>query len=172
MKKIGNMAQGDMRRLARIRALTLFYILALAASGITAFPLLWETRLLCRWFGVGTPVGMRIPELACWLDYVHEGVAYNAAHYPFCAYGTDWLAFGHIVIAIFFIGVLIDPVRNIWIVRAGLIACALVPALAFACGSARGIPLFWRMVDTRFGAFGCIPLLILQRWIGKEATAS
>ncbi|HSH39366.1 MAG TPA: hypothetical protein VK993_11325 [Chthoniobacterales bacterium] len=62
-------------------------------------------------------------------------------------YGTDWLAFGHIVIAIFFAGPLIDPVRNLWVIRAGQIACVLVIPLALVCGDIRGIPLWWRAID-------------------------
>jgi len=37
--------------------------------------------------------------------------------YPFIAYGTDWLAFAHFVIAIAFIGPWRDPVRNVWVVE-------------------------------------------------------
>jgi hypothetical protein len=33
--------------------------------------------------------------------------------HPWLAYGTDWLAFAHIVIAVFFIGPFVDPVQNI-----------------------------------------------------------
>ncbi|MFT4637937.1 MAG: hypothetical protein ACI8T1_001253 [Verrucomicrobiales bacterium] len=46
--------------------------------------------------------------------------------YPFMGYGTDWLAFGHLVIALFFIPVWKNPVRNIANLRAGIAACILV----------------------------------------------
>jgi len=159
--------QKNVDRLIHVRILTLFYILALVLSGITAFPLFWETKILCQWFGEGTYAGGRFPGLACWLGYIHEGIAYNATHYPFYAYGTDWLAFSHIVIAVFFVGVLIDPARNIWIVKAGLCACLLVPVLAFSCGRLRGIPLYWQLIDSSFGVFGSIPLLMIHQWIRK-----
>jgi hypothetical protein len=58
------------------------------------------------------------------------------------AYGTDWLAFAHLVIAIAFLGPLKDPVRNIWVVEFGMIACLLVIPLALICGPIRGIPFY------------------------------
>jgi hypothetical protein len=78
------------------------------------------------------------------------------------AYGTDWLAFAHIVIAIYFIGPLLDPVRNEWVIHAGLIGCLLVLPLALVCGPLRGIPLYWcgrRLIDCSFGVLGAVPLL-------------
>ena len=158
------MIQENNSRLIHIRVLTYFYIGALILSGITAFPLHWETRLLCQWFGAGTFLGERFPGLVHWLAYVHDGVAQNAVHYPFMTYGTDWLAFAHIIIAVFFVGVAIDPVRNIWIVKTGIIACVLVPVLAFVCGPVRGIPVFWRLIDSCFGVVGVIPLFLICRW--------
>lgn len=150
--------------LTRIRLLTLFFIFCLVVSGLTAFPLLKETKILTQWVGTGTSGGDQFPRLAKWLSFIHEGLDYNASHYPFMAYGTDWLAFAHIAIAVFFIGVVIDPVRNIWIVKSGMIACVLVPALAFLCGPVRGIPIFWRIIDSCFGVFGIIPLFLIYRW--------
>jgi hypothetical protein len=85
------------------------------------------------------------------------------AKYPWLAYGTDWLAFAHVVIAIFFIGAFMDPVRNIWILKAGIIGCVLVIPLALICGAIRQIPFGWRMIDCSFGAFGVIPLLYSLR---------
>jgi hypothetical protein len=41
-------------------------------------------------------------------DHVAKSQAPSGA-YPFLAYGTDWLAFAHIVIAVFFIGPLVKP---------------------------------------------------------------
>ena len=64
----------------------------------------------------------------------------------------------NIVIAVFFIGPLIDPVRNVWVLRAGIIACVLVIPLALICGALRQIPFGWRLIDCSFGAIGVIPL--------------
>jgi hypothetical protein len=81
------------------------------------------------------------------------------------AYGTDWLAFAHIVIAVAFIGPLRDPVRNIWVIEFGMIACALVIPLALIFGPLRGIPFFWRLIDCSFGIIGFVPLWLVRREI-------
>jgi len=148
--------------LFRIRCLVLFYMVAILASGITAFPLRWELGVLCRWFGEGTFFGDNIPGLAAWLAYVRDGIEYNAVHYPFIAYGTDWLAFAHIVIATAFLGPLRDPVRNIWVIHWAMIACAALLALAFICGPMRGIPFGWQLIDCCFGVLGIIPLIAIH----------
>ena len=63
------------------------------------------------------------------------------------------------MIAMFFIGPFRDPVRNAWVLRCGLVACAGVIPLALICGHIRGIPLQWRLIDCSFGIIGAIPLL-------------
>ncbi len=65
-----------------------------------------------------------------------------------------------------------DPVRNIWIVEAGMIACVGVIPLALICGPIRGIPFWWSVIDMSFGVFGVIPLLILRRMIKRLETAA
>ena len=72
----------------------------------------------------------------------------------FLAYGTDWLAFAHLVIAVAFVGPLRDPERNAWVVTFGLIACAAVVPLALIAGAVRGIPPYWRVIDCAFGVAG------------------
>ena len=134
-------------------------------SGLTAFPLTWELRLLTSWFGEGTAIGAAIPGLAHWLSHVRDGLETPGREYPFLAYGTDWLAFAHIVIAVAFMGPLKDPVRNIWVVEFGMIACLLVIPLALICGPIRGIPFCWRLLDCSFGVFGLIPLAIVRTLI-------
>lgn len=80
------------------------------------------------------------------------------------AYGTDWLAFGHFVIAIAFVGAVRDPVRNRWLYLFGMISCVLVIPYAMVCGAARGIPFYWRLIDCSFGVFGFVPLWFCWRW--------
>ena len=87
--------------------------------------------------------------------------------YPFMAYGYDWLAFAHIVIAVAFIGPLRDPVRNKWVVEFGMIACVMVVPLAFIAGAARGIPVYWRLIDCSFGIIGFVPLRICHAKISR-----
>lgn len=89
--------------------------------------------------------------------------------YPFIAYGTDWLAFAHIVIAIAFVGPLKDPAKNIWVIEFVMIACVLVLPLALIFGPVRGIPFFWRLIDCSFGVFGFIPLWLIHRAIRRIA---
>ncbi len=147
----------EANRLRRqIRALVLCFIVGLALSGLTAFPLLHELNLLVRWLGADAPDARG--DLASWVLRVRDALAATYRDYAFLGYGTDWLAFGHLVIALFFIGVWRDPVRNIFTLHAGLIACAGVIPLAMICGPIRGIPFYWRLIDCSFGIFGAIPL--------------
>ena len=157
----------DRKRLRYVRLLLVGFILALVLSGLTAFPLAWELRVLTTWFGEGTAVGTAFPGLAHWLSRVREGLETTGRAYPFLAYGTDWLAFAHLVIAIAFLGPLKDPVRNIWVVEFGMIACLLVIPLALICGPIRGIPFYWQLLDCSFGVFGLIPLAIVRRLVGR-----
>ena len=94
-----------------------------------------------------------------WILIVRDGLREPYAKHPWLAYGTDWLAFAHIVIAVFFSGPFLDPVRNIWVLKAGMIACLLVIPTALICGEVRGIPLGWRLIDCSFGLIGAILLL-------------
>jgi hypothetical protein len=155
----------DQRRLRWIRLVLGFFVVALVLSGLTAFPLRWELRLLTSWFGEGTAIGTAAPGLAHWLSYVQAGLEATGREYPFLAYGTDWLAFAHLVIAVAFVGPLRDPVRNIWVVEFGMIACLMVLPLALICGPLRGIPFAWQLIDCSFGVFGIIPLAIVRRMI-------
>jgi hypothetical protein len=93
-----------------------------------------------------------------WLVTVRDALSDTNARFPFLAYGTDWLAFAHLVIAIAFIGPLRDPVRNVWVVEFGLIACAAIIPLALVAGEVRGIPLYWRAIDCAFGVVGAAVL--------------
>jgi hypothetical protein len=67
----------------------------------------------------------------------------------------------HFVLAILFIGPLRDPVKNIWVIQFGLIACALVIPFAFVAGHFRGIPIGWRLIDCSFGVTGFALLWII-----------
>jgi hypothetical protein len=159
------------RTIRQVRILLVFFVTALVASGLTAFPLEWETRLLAAWFGEGTSMATVFPGLAWWLSQVHQALVATYASYPFLAYGTDWLAFAHIVIGIAFWGPVKDPVRNIWVVEFGMIACVLVIPLALVCGPIRGIPFYWRLIDCSFGVFGLLVLAIVHAMIRRVTQA-
>jgi len=142
------------------------FIVGLGLSGITAFPLQselgWMVGILhAEWF---RPIA-ESTHLLAWIERVNEGVSATNASYPFLAYGTDWLAFAHLTIAVAFVGPYIDPVRNKWVITFGLIACAGVIPLALIAGPIRGIPVYWRLIDCSFGIVGCVPLLICRRSI-------
>lgn len=103
--------------------------------------------------------------MAQWLFKVDRALIDVGANHPFLFYGTDWLAFGHFMIALVFVGALRDPVRNKWLFTFGLIACALVIPYAFVFGAVRGIPIFWRLIDCSFGVFGAIPLWLCLKHV-------
>jgi hypothetical protein len=112
----------------KIRRWLIFFIVLLALSGITAFPVETELRIAMDHLPAFTPAMQR------WLSTIYNAIKTTNAQYPYLSYGTDWLAFDHLVIAIAFIGPLRDPVRNIWV-----------------------------LIDCSFGVIGIIPLYIVYR---------
>ena len=146
--------------LRRYRLVLGVFIIGLVLSGVTAFPLLHELELLGRILGIPADAApSSLSGLQFWIATVRDGLRATYASYPWLAYGTDWLAFAHIIIALFFIGPWRDPVPNAWVLKTGLVACAAVLLLALICGPIRGIPFYWRLIDCSFGIFGCLPLL-------------
>ncbi|MEU4128994.1 hypothetical protein [Streptomyces wuyuanensis] len=154
--------------LRRIRVWLGVFVVCLVLSGLTAFPLVTEVRLLhealTSW---AAPVADAFPGLLEWMERVREGLETADGSHPFLLYGTDWLAFAHLVIAVAFYGPYRDPVRNIWVVEFGVIACAGIIPLALICGPIRGIPFGWTLIDMSFGVFGVIPLLVVRRMIKR-----
>ena len=150
--------------LLQFRITMMIFIVGLVISGITAFPLLWELRILCHLLGVGDAPGPDgFTGLPFWILTVRHGLEDMYARYPWIAYGTDWLAFGHLVIALFFVGPLLDPRSARSAIYAGIAACVGVIPLALICGPLRGIPVYWRLIDCSFGVFGVLPLLYCLR---------
>jgi hypothetical protein len=155
---------------ARIRAWTLFFMAGLVISGATAVPIQSEVQLGEKLLGQDFAAGGRTPApVAAWLRTVRDGVDTTAAHAPFMFYGTDWLAFGHVVVAIAFIGALRDPIRNRWLYQFGMVACALVPVWALVFGTLRGIPEWWQVIDSAFGVVGFVPMWLCNRWVAELA---
>src|SRR5260221_11047464 len=111
--------------LRRYRLVLGVFIGALVASGLTAFPLLHELELLATLLGIpATANPHSLSGLQFWIATVRDGLRDVHASYGWLAYGTDWLAFGHIIIALFFIGPWRNPVANAWVLRVGPVACA------------------------------------------------
>lgn len=151
-----------------IRRWLTFFIVALVLSGLTAVPLVSLTAVFAE---ITASLG---GSLHAWAVQAASAVALVDAQWPILFYGTDWLAFAHVVIGLAFIGPWRDPVRNRWVVEWGLWCCALVVIVAFAWAPVRGIPFFWRCVDASFGVFGAVPLLLvmlrIKRMAGKGHT--
>lgn len=143
-----------------IRGWTIFFMTVLIFSGLTAVPLEWGTTWLA---GFAQHFG---EPLAGWSSRVATAIADVGQKHPLLFYGTDWLAFAHVVIGLAFVGVLRDPVRNKWVIEWALWACALVVVFAMAWAPVRGIPFFWRCVDASFGVVGAIPLWLVWKRIG------
>jgi len=138
------------------------FILGLVLSGITSFPLQRELEALASVRGLErmTPADAG-NAFDHWILTVRDGLRETYARHPWLAYGMDWLAFAHLVIALFFIGPLVNPVRNIWILQAGIIACVLIVPLALICGAIRQVPLGWRSDRLLVWHLGChTPLLL------------
>jgi hypothetical protein len=158
--------QMQKNRLKHIRLWHGVFIAGLVLSGLTAFPLATELRWLVSVLHTSQIESVaQSTGLLAWIERVNGAIAVTDARYPFLAYGTDWLAFAHLAIAVAFIGPYVDPVRNKWVITFGLIACAGVIPLALIAGQVRSIPFAWRLIDCGFGVIGSVPLLIARRLI-------
>jgi hypothetical protein len=146
-----------------IQRVVIVFIVLLALSGITAFPLITEVDFLLANINA-FPVYFH-----SWIKTVYESVHQTPS---IVLYGTDWLAFAHIIIALFFVGVYKDPVRNKFTVTVGIIACLAVFPLAFICGPIRHIPFYHQVIDCCFGLFGLIPLFYIKRKIALAESGS
>ena len=138
------------------------FIFGLVLSGISALPLQWELSLLDPWFGRSETIGN-------FISHVRNGIDQTYAQFPFFGYGTDWLGFGHFVIAAFFVLPFADPIKYRAVLYVGVVACAGVIVLALIAGPIRGIPFFWTLIDCSFGIFGAIPLLYCLRLTRNSA---
>ena len=157
--------------LKRARILLGLFAAGLIVSGLTAIPLILEVSLLDRFFGQSTFLEAFWPGIARWISLIHQGLVETGGKYPFIRYGTDWLAFAHIVIAIAFWGPIKDPVKNLWVIEFGMIACILIIPTVLIFAPLRGIPPFWQLIDCSFGIFGFIPLWFAHRYARRLAAA-
>ena len=135
----------------KIKFLLILFIFLLVISGLTAFPLDTELAFL-------KSLNFGPDSMKRWIAIVYSGLQKTNQEFPFLAYGTDWLAFAHLAIAVFFIGPLKYPVRNIWIIKAGMIVSVGIFPLAFIAGNVRCIPFYWQLIDCSFGVFSFLLL--------------
>lgn len=145
-------AKTEQQLINRIRNWIILFIIFLILSGVTAFPIETELGFLSS-HSSGFPHVIRN-----WLQTIFNAVQITNDQFPYLSYGTDWLAFAHIVIATIFIGPLKDPVKNIWCIQFGMIACIMIFPLALIAGPIRQIPFYWQMIDCSFGILGFFPL--------------
>lgn len=153
--------------LQKVRGIIAFFMVALVVSGVTAFPIETELNLLCFLFKIDSETVKTMPDIFGFLYSTKENITEMNNQAPQLAYGYDWLAFAHLVIALIFIGPFRDPIRNKWVIQWGILACVGILPLAFICGIIREIPLYWRFIDCSFGVFGVIPLLLCLKYIGR-----
>ncbi len=142
----------------QIRAILVFFIFALVISGATAIPAYREIKFLLAIIPEGTII-------FDWLHKVFIALETTKNNFDFLLYGYDWLAFAHFVIAVAFIGPFRNPVKNVWVIEFGMIACALIIPYAFLFCTLRDIPYWWALIDCSFGVFGFIPLWICRKKI-------
>lgn len=139
------------------------FILLLVLSGITAFPLQTEIDFMFSHRDVFPSV------LVQWITQLQNNIHATPS---VMLYGTDWLAFAHIIIAMFFIPVFLDPPKYKVNVQIGMVACLLVFPLAFICGPVRDIPFFHQLIDCSFGLFGFLYLGYILKKINRFNTQS
>lgn len=139
-----------------IRFHLVLFVIILALSGITAFP-------------IQTEINFMYTHLQSFPSFFHEWITqlYNNIHSTpdVMFYGTDWLAFAHIIISLFFVPVFIDPIKYKVNLYVGMTACFMIFPLAFICGPIRSIPFFHQLIDCSFGAIGILYLYFILRKI-------
>ena len=151
----------------RIRWAVSVFVVGLVVSGLTAIPLETEVQWFLAWRNV-TPESAIVHDSVMdnWMLRIHSALHTTNQQYPFMAYGYDWLAFGHLSIAIIYLwGAWRDPVRNSWLFDCGLVLCAMLIPYAFLMGHIRGIPIWWRLIDCSFGLLGALPLLYCRKHV-------
>ena len=131
-----------MAPLTKIRLCLVLVMAGLFVAGVTAFPLLVEVNWISQWLaGSWASLDPALYDgLTRWILTVWEGLEVTYRDYPWLAYGTDWLASGHLMIMLFFILPYREPVRYEGVLWVGVWASLLVFPLAFICGPLRGIP--------------------------------
>ena len=156
-----------MNLLKKYRILLGGFMLGVALSGITAFPLTWELKLLAQ-------ITAQLPfeSLHEWIVRVRDALVETDARHPFLAYGFDWLAFAHLMIAAAYIGPYREPVRNRFLLEWGMFCCVATWPVAFICGPIRGIPFGWILVDCAFGIVAFPVLWTLWKWSKQLETGA
>lgn len=145
-----------MKTKRKINLLLGSFITLLILSGITAFPIHSEIEFLFK-------LRYDFPDfMTNWIEQLHELIS---ATPTVMFYGTDWLAFAHIIISLFFIPLFKNPIQHQVNLKIGIIACIAIFPLAFICGPIRNIPFFQQLIDCSFGVFGGALLIYINSLI-------
>jgi len=151
------------KTLKKIRIYLVIFFLGILFSLHTVLFVEVETAFFVKHLGPGTAMEQKLPFVSAWIENLYASVKETYANYPVIAYCMDWLSYACVVFAIFMIGAIKDPVKNIWIIQTYMLACLLAAALPFIAGPFRGVPIFWRCLDGSFGVIGFLVLLIPYR---------
>jgi hypothetical protein len=141
-----------------IKTHIILFVIILMISGITAFPIQTEIDFMYAHLK-NFPI-----ELHDWITRLYHNI-HSTPDVMF--YGTDWLAFAHIIIGLFFVPVYIDPVKHKANLYVGMAACLMIFPLAFICGPIRDIPFFHQLIDCSFGMIGILYLYFILRKVNK-----
>ena len=155
--------------LKKIRIYLVLFFLGILFSLHTVLFVEVETEFFARHQGSGTSMEQKLPVVSDWIENLYVSVKETYTNYPVMAYCMDWLSYACVVFAIFLIGAIKDPVKNIWIIQVFMLACVLAAALPFIAGPFRGVPIFWRCLDGSFGLIGFLVLLMPYRLTKKLA---
>ncbi|MBW8016467.1 MAG: hypothetical protein FVQ82_09785 [Planctomycetes bacterium] len=147
------------KTLKKIRIYLVIFFFGILFSLHTVLFVEPETEFFYQYLGPNTTVGEKLPFFSEWIEDIYISVKVTYTNYPAIAYCMDWLSYACVVFAIFMIGAIKDPVKNIWIIQAYMLACLLAAALPFIAGPFRDIPIFWRCLDGSFGIIGFLVLL-------------
>ena len=151
----------------RIRIMLVIFIIGLGISCQAVIFVRPQLAWFKKYSGPETFVGRNFPSVSEWVSSLHEGFTITYETYPFIEYCMLWLAFAHIVLIIMCVGVVKNPVRNIWIVQGCMISCIMLVPTVLLLGPVFRIPLFHCIIDGLFGLAGIIPLGIVYRDIKR-----
>jgi hypothetical protein len=156
--------------LRKIRVYLVIFFLGILFSLHTVMFVEVETAFFVKHFGQGTLTAEKLPFFSEWIENLHLSISETYKTYPVMAYCMDWLTYACVVFAMFIIGPIKDPIKNIWVIQVYMLGCILGMLLPFIVGPMREIPIFWRFLDGSFGLMGFIILLIPYRLIKKLET--
>ena len=157
----------EQKTLRKIRIYLILFLLAFVFSLHMVVFIETDAELLAKYVGHDTFMEELSPSISAWMEHLNLAVSETYSSYPFIAYCMDWLCYAFVVIAIFLLGAIKDPVKNVWVVQVFLVACCLGLILPFIVGPIRDIPIFWRFFDSSFGLIGLLFLLLPYRLIRK-----